>query len=146
MFKLRQKLSSRVMIALLVAGLSVSVATKPAYAMDRDVKTVIKYGGYGILVGTGVGLITWPFTQDLRAVFMGTSIGLYLGIAIGIYQVFNRENPQNPLNQMVSQMVPMQSLASFIPESQKITGAGSLYQSQAFPQPQFRFDVPVLRF
>ncbi len=63
----------------LVAALGLS-QSRPALAIDRDVRSVIIAGGYGILGGTVLGAASYPLTRDLRSVFLGTSIGLYLGI------------------------------------------------------------------
>ncbi len=73
------------------------VSATPARATDRDVKAVMTAGGYGILVGTVAGLIAWPLTGSERAIFMGSSIGLYLGIGAGFYHISNRDEPGNPL-------------------------------------------------
>ena len=50
-----------------------------------------------MVLGTAAGIAAWPFHRQLRSVLMGTSIGLYLGIAVGIYYINNRNDPQNPL-------------------------------------------------
>lgn len=55
-------------------------------------------GIYGAVAGTGLGLISYPFSGQLRTVLMGSSIGLYLGMAAGGYHAQNRSSPQNPFN------------------------------------------------
>ncbi|OFZ52403.1 MAG: hypothetical protein A2428_12690 [Bdellovibrionales bacterium RIFOXYC1_FULL_54_43] len=62
-----------------------------AGAMDRDVRSVLIAGGYGILGGTVLGIAAFPFTRDGRSIAVGTSIGLYLGIAAGFYYISHRE-------------------------------------------------------
>lgn len=71
-----------------------------AFSMDRDVRTVLTAGIYGTGAGTILGMATLPFAQKVRGVFIGSSIGMYLGIATGIYIVTNRNNPDNPINQI----------------------------------------------
>lgn len=84
-------------ISLLVAGAFSLSSVRSAHAIDRDLNSIIITSEYGMLAGTVVGCATLPFTQDARAIFIGTSAGLYLGIAVGIYFVLNRNNPDNPL-------------------------------------------------
>jgi hypothetical protein len=76
---------------------AVLAVPKPAQAIDRDVKAVLVASEYGMLGGTVLGLAALPFSQDIRNVFIGTSVGLYLGIAVGIYYVYNRYEEENPL-------------------------------------------------
>src|SRR5687767_13102576 len=72
-------------------------APQKSYALDTNVRTVIVAGIYGTLIGTGMGLISYPFTKNVRGIFVGSSIGLYLGIIAGIYHIEHREDPGNPL-------------------------------------------------
>ncbi|MCC7440823.1 MAG: hypothetical protein IT285_04275 [Bdellovibrionales bacterium] len=71
-------------------------APRPAHAMSREVKTVLVTGIYGAGAGTVLGLTTYPITGELRSVVMGTSVGLYLGIALGIYFICTPDDPGNP--------------------------------------------------
>lgn len=66
--------------------------------MDRDVRSVLRTSAYGALAGTALGVVSLPATKSVRGVFIGTSLGLYLGIAIGIYHITHRDDPGNPLN------------------------------------------------
>src|SRR5690606_28800996 len=83
----------------LALGLVMALALIPcqSYALSRDVKSVFVAGAYGALGGTVLGLAAYPSTQEARSIFMGTSIGLYLGLVVGIYFIANRNNPDNPL-------------------------------------------------
>ncbi len=88
----------------ILAGLFIASAATPlAWADDsttlvrKDVHALIVTGEYGILAGTVLGAATLPFTQNLRSLFIGSSLGLYLGIVVGIYYIANRDNPENPL-------------------------------------------------
>ena len=74
------------------------VLAVPAQGASRAVKDVVTAGLYGVMGGTVLGLISLPFTRDLRTVFMGTSIGLYLGLVVGIYHTDNYDDPRNPLS------------------------------------------------
>lgn len=68
-----------------------------SFALSKDVKTVLIASGWGILGGTAMGLLSLPFTQSFKSVFMGSSIGLYLGIAGGFYHISHTDDPTNPL-------------------------------------------------
>lgn len=85
-----------------IVVLAVAVAALrpiPARALDRDVKAVILTSLYGAVAGTVLGAASYPFSQSVRGIFMGTSIGLYLGAAAGTYHVYHRDDPENPLSQ-----------------------------------------------
>jgi hypothetical protein len=95
----KRDLSTRSRAAALAVLIGVfSLATAPrSQAMSPDVKSVMIGGVYGIAVGTGLGLLALPGTRSVRGIFMGSSIGLYLGMVAGYYHSRNRDNPQNPL-------------------------------------------------
>jgi hypothetical protein len=82
---------------LALLALAAFAGARPAHAIDRDVRAVIVAGEYGLLGGTVLGLATLPFTESARSVFQGTSLGLYLGIAVGFYYVMHRDDAENPL-------------------------------------------------
>src|SRR5579885_1112657 len=70
---------------------------RPAGAIDRDLRSVLVGGGYGLLGGTALGLASYPLTRDARSIWIGSSVGLYLGIVIGVYNAIARDDPGNPL-------------------------------------------------
>ncbi len=74
-----------------------SMPTLECRAMDRDVRTVLTVGLYGIAAGTLLGALAFPATQDVKSIFLGSSVGLYLGLIVGSYHVHHRNDPQNPL-------------------------------------------------
>lgn len=78
------------------ASLGAGMPMREARAMSRDVKAVLITGLYGIAAGTALGLISWPMTGSSRAVFIGSSIGMYLGVGTGIYFITHRDDPGNP--------------------------------------------------
>src|SRR5262249_6237596 len=126
-------------------------AARPAHALDKNIKTVFIAGGYGLLAGTAVGLITLPLTQGIWALFIGSSVGLYLGIVIGVFHVLNRENPQNPLRPQ-AQMEPYRLAMR---DREERTGPGGWsargegWDGKSIlrpPRPAFELSVPVLRF
>jgi hypothetical protein len=101
---------------LLAALLAVSVlvgALNPVQATDRDVKAVITAGSYGILFGALGGLIAWPISGSERAIFLGASLGLYLGIGAGFYHVAARDDLENPLRASPSLSLMMSSATAF---------------------------------
>jgi hypothetical protein len=90
--------TARALAVSLTVSLAVSLASsRPAAAIDRDVKAVLTAGEYGIAGGTILGLAAMPFARDARAIFIGSSLGLYLGAAVGIYYILHRNDPDNPL-------------------------------------------------
>jgi hypothetical protein len=90
----RQRFVSWLVIGGLLASLP---GARVARAMDRDVRAVLAGGAYGLVGGTALGLASYPFTQRTRNIFVGTSIGLYLGLVVGFYHVWHRDDPENPL-------------------------------------------------
>lgn len=43
-----------------------------------------------------MGIVAWPLTGQGKSIFLGSSIGLYLGMIAGIYHISNKDNPENP--------------------------------------------------
>ena len=83
----------------IICLLTLAILSAPARALtlNKDVKVVLTTGIYGLAVGTAAGLVSYPISKSPRTVFIGSSVGLYLGIAVGIYHIFNRDDPGNPL-------------------------------------------------
>jgi len=90
--------SKTLVLFLTLTFLVPSLSPSKAAAMDKDVKAVIVAGTYGLAAGTLVGFALFPFTKKNRSIFLGSSIGLYLGIAVGLYFIANRYDPNNPLS------------------------------------------------
>lgn len=88
-------------LVLLGLILGLESATLPCAQADVDLrpyfKTILTTAVYGAAVGTAVGLVTWPLTGEVRSVFMGASVGMYMGLLVGTWHVFNLDNPDNPL-------------------------------------------------
>ncbi len=82
-----------------VALISILIVTAvPARAeLARSTKTVIKTSAYGALAGLALGAASYPAHRNLRGIFMGASIGLYLGIAAGAYSVWSEDSGDAPL-------------------------------------------------
>lgn len=72
---------------------AIILAPTRAWALDRDVRRVLVAGGYGMAAGTVLGALSVPFTQNVRTMFVGTSLGLYLGLVVGVYYVLDQDNP-----------------------------------------------------
>ena len=51
-----------------------------AHALNRNVRAFLISGAAGAVLGTGVGLVIWPISGDFRSIFIGTSVGLFLGL------------------------------------------------------------------
>jgi hypothetical protein len=88
----RMRLLQIAVLSLLIASFS----ARPAHALDRDARAIFVASGYGILLGTALGLVALPTTKSAKAVFVGSSLGLYLGLAVGIYHITHRDDPENP--------------------------------------------------
>jgi hypothetical protein len=94
---MRSRNSKLVALAIALTLGSGTLVSPGAQAMDRDVRSVLVAGGYGLVTGTVLGLATTPFSHNPRTIFVGSSVGLYMGLALGIYYVVNRDSPDNPL-------------------------------------------------
>ncbi|OFZ79238.1 MAG: hypothetical protein A2583_01120 [Bdellovibrionales bacterium RIFOXYD1_FULL_53_11] len=86
-------------VILMMLFVSGALVPGQAHALHKDVKAVIILAAYGAVGGTAMGAVAYPFTSRFRTVLMGTSIGLYLGIAAGVYHISHRDDPGNPFNQ-----------------------------------------------
>lgn len=77
--------------ALLLVGLF-SFGLRPISASASPAKEFIMSCTYGVLAGTLVGAATLAFTDqpgdNLNKVARGASLGLYAGIALGLYVVY----------------------------------------------------------
>lgn len=86
----------RIVFLMCVALASGGLAPSSAQAMGRNTKTLFKMGAYGVVGGTVLGLATYPFTHKARNIFIGSSIGLYLGLAMGLFYIANDYNVEEP--------------------------------------------------
>lgn len=65
-----------------------------AKSLDPRVKAVILTSAYGTIGGAVVGLATTAFGGDENNIFIGASLGLYAGIGIGLFLIFNPRRPK----------------------------------------------------
>ena len=102
-----------------------------------------------------LGLAALPFNQNVRTVFIGTSLGLYLGIALGFYFVMDRREQEGRTGRHaglpgasddraespVTRAVALRELAAARPrtEFETLAAAGSATAP-------LRLEMPVLRF
>jgi hypothetical protein len=98
-----------------------------SYAIDSDTRAVIKTGAYGLLGGAALGAAILPLTDSgARSVFIGASVGLYLGIIVGIYYITHKDDPDVPF---------------------RVSQSGSLQLGEEIePKVIAKMEVPVLRF
>jgi hypothetical protein len=82
-------------------ALLLAIAPLQAHALSRNTSTVVTTSLYGIVGGAALGLVAWPLTGSSRALGIGASLGLWLGIAVGIYHNGHRDDPGNPLNALL---------------------------------------------
>jgi hypothetical protein len=153
----RRRLTAWVAGVLLVTGAMALAVPTPAKAMDRNVKALLVAGSYGMVGGTLLGALSLPFTQNVRSMFVGTSLGLYLGLAVGVYYVVERDNPGNPLRPRKSASLdPRDHL--WDPRDMKVASdqslrelaserpVGELELARVKADSAARLEVPVLRF
>ena len=88
--------SKSVILALVI---SFTLTSSAVWAFERDVKAVLITSAYGAVGGTLVGLASLPIHRSGRSVFMGTSLGLYLGAIVGFYYIGHRDDRGNPLTE-----------------------------------------------
>jgi hypothetical protein len=82
----RARRSAAVLCVFLVLGGAVGATIPQAHAkVHPNLVTIFRTAGLGVLGGTLIGLISFPFSQDARTIFMGSSVGLYVGAAAGVY-------------------------------------------------------------
>lgn len=125
----------RIRVLLIVC--SFFLAAPPAHGWNSDQRAVMTGGLYGAIAGTLVGLITLPVSQSGRNVFVGTSVGLYLGMVAGLYHIHHRDDPSNPLRYDASSR-------ELVPEEQPEAPLSVLPPGP--PPATLRLDVPVLTF
>ncbi len=69
---------------------SVLVPTR-AYALEHDTRTLLKCGLYGTLGGAATGVLSHALGSNTRSIFVGASVGLYMGLVLGFYYVWDRD-------------------------------------------------------
>lgn len=75
------------------AVLAVLAAPLQAEAkLDKNLGVIFRTAAIGVVGGTLIGLATWPFSQNIRTVFMGSSVGLYVGAVAGVYFNAHRDD------------------------------------------------------
>lgn len=89
-------------LALVVAlGMSGATVAQPAHALDKRVKLVFKTAAYGAGAGFLAGGAVWAMgiggLDNYRNLFIGTSLGLYAGLALGVFVVATPPEPRAPI-------------------------------------------------
>ncbi len=112
----------------------VLISSLEANAMSKDGRTFLTMGGYGLVGGTVLGLAQYPFTHNTKNIFVGTSIGLYLGLALGAFYVLNDYDAPKPEPYSLNDGEGMQATP---------TRASGPYSLQA---PLVQAETAVLRF
>ena len=95
-------------VAAIAFGLLIVISSpRPAEAkIHRNLLVIFQAAGIGAIGGTLIGLISVPFSQNVRTVFMGTSVGLYVGAVAGVYFNANRDDARLLLDHTPSAMSP----------------------------------------
>lgn len=98
----RKRLSVRHLIFLFgVFCFGLQNAPAHALSLHPNVKRVIVFGAYGTAFGTLGGLVSLPLSRDWRTLFLGSSVGLYLGLAVGIVYAATYSETDHLLNRIV---------------------------------------------
>lgn len=97
--------------------------SSPAHAISRDMKSIFKAGTMGVIGGTLLGLATVPVTKKTRNIFIGSSVGLYLGLLVGVYYIHHREEFRSEYNRRVALGNSLDSEFLLRHEDKKIRGA-----------------------
>ncbi|MGZ3689438.1 MAG: hypothetical protein ACXVBW_14140 [Bdellovibrionota bacterium] len=105
----------------------------PAQAVDRRVKSFFFWSAIGLGAGTVVGFATLPAHQSLSGAFIGSGVGLFLGVVMGTYLAINIE--QDPI---------------FYPPESRNAPPQAVLPAQQYalvrPPAIAQFSYPVLRF
>lgn len=136
---MRSRIATWLMIVAIGMGLT-SFSSDQAQAASRNVNSVIRAGSYGLLVGTLVGAASFPFNRDVKRVFIGSSVGLYVGIVAGIAYVATRDGKSPPRRYSLIEQSGQQ-----FGEQPALFGQGNPYARTLYP-PLLELNVPVLRF
>ncbi len=95
-----------------ISAFAILVASVAWSAPQNDkLRTFLKSAGYGTLIGAGAGAASLAFVEDpgnkTNNIARGASLGLYVGIGVGIYLATQTE-PSN-----FSWIAPMKDGAAF---------------------------------
>jgi len=73
--------------------------------MHRDVRFILTTGVLGILGGTILGLASYPMSKEIKTIFLGSSVGLYLGLAFGgISVIIDSDENVYSMNKSINQI------------------------------------------
>lgn len=123
------------LVWILLFALMIGNGAAPAFCVPRDQKAIATSGLYGIGGGMLAGLLLFPVARTSRTIFIGGSVGLYLGIAVGVYHIYHRDDPGNPLS----------TRSASLPSQGEVPGAMQIGQRNP-AEPEVEISLPVLRF
>mgnify|MGYP001256840212 CR=1 FL=1 len=86
-------------LKLLYILVMVAALGSPAHAglwssAPEPVRAVSRWGAAGLATGALTGVVVAPIAQSARPVFLGASVGLYLGLVVGLYKEWELANPE----------------------------------------------------
>lgn len=81
---------------LLLMALTLATGSREAHAMSRQVRGLLTLGEYGLVGGTIIGLAAYPLTGEGRSIFIGSSVGLYVGLVFGLGYVLSSNGDEDP--------------------------------------------------
>ncbi len=115
------KICRAILCTLLIASVNVGHAQIKPPSENTNSKEFIASCMYGVLAGTLVGAASLAFTDrpgdNLNRVARGASLGLYTGIALGLYVVYivpglNSESEEDPVAKVPFSIAPTAGLTS----------------------------------
>ena len=86
------------LLVIFILTVSASTYSPPSYAMSRGLQKVLITSFYGIVIGTGLGLIAWPIRSSASSVLIGAGLGLFVGLGAGTYFALGTDTQGDPLH------------------------------------------------
>lgn len=85
----------RIVIALIWVLLGQHSAQASVWSSAPEpVRAVSRWGAAGLATGALTGVVVAPIAQSARPIFLGASVGLYLGVVVGLYKEWELAYPE----------------------------------------------------
>jgi hypothetical protein len=128
-------MKARALIAAIVLSLAVA---RPAHATDPMIRSMIVGGLYGLVAGTVLGAAATPLARNIRALPIGSSVGLYLGIVVGAFYYTSQQDPINSRASLDGPISPAEGQIAFLNER--------LNSAPVAPRPLLSFSLEAAHF
>jgi len=84
----------RIKLAMVILLIGPSAQAGVWSSAPEPVRAVSRWGAAGLAAGALTGVVVAPIAQSPRPVFLGASVGLYLGLVVGLYKEWELANPE----------------------------------------------------